>query len=380
MPGIRQLLEDFRAVCADPRAQLNAALAEGKKAVGVLPYFCPEELVYASSMLPFGLWGAEMQVNESKRYYPAFICSLLHTTLELGLRGALNDLSAVMVPICCDSLKGFAPNWKYGVGTVQVIDVAYAENRRLPAGVEFTRAQFRKILTQLGEIAGHPVSDADVAAAVAVYNENRAALRAFTAAAAAHPVSVKPSDRSAAIKAGFFMDRAVHTEKLCALTDALRALPAEEWKGVRVVTTGILADAPALLQILEDNGVAVADDQIAQESVCFRTDVPATEDPVLGLAQRLGEIEGCSVLFDPGKQRGKELVALAKAAEADGVLWLMTKFCDPEEYDYVPVKRMLEAAGIPLLAVEVDQQMIRYEQARSAIEAFTEMLNARKER
>ena len=50
-----------------------AARSEGKKCVGVLPYFCPEELVYAAGMLPCGLWGAEMQVSESKRYYPAFI-------------------------------------------------------------------------------------------------------------------------------------------------------------------------------------------------------------------------------------------------------------------------------------------------------------------
>ena len=99
-------------------------------------------------------------------------------------------------------------------------------------------------------------------------------------------------------------------------------------------------------------------------------------DPVLGMAKRFEELEGCSVLFDPGKQRGKELVELAQNAKADGILWVMTKFCDPEEYDYVPVKRMIDAAGIPLLTVEVDQQMVNYEQARSAVEAFAEMLQA----
>ena len=375
MNEVKELLSGLEAVCADPRAQLTAALAQGKKAVGVLPYFCPEELVYAAGMLPFGLWGAEMQANESKRYYPAFICSLLHTALELGLRGALDGLSAVMVPICCDSLKGFGANWKYGVGgAVPVIDVAWAENRKLPAGVEFTRSQFRKVLARLEDLAGHAVSDAEIAAAVEVYNANRAALRAFSAAAARHPEAVSPAARCAAIKAGYFMDRAEHTEALRALTAALVALPAADWDGLRVVTTGILLDAPALLQILADNRIAVADDQIAQESVGFRTDTPVTADPVLGLAMRLGELEGCSVLFDPGKRRGRELVELAKAAHADGILWVMTKFCDPEEYDYVPVKRMADAAGIPLLAVEADQQMVNYEQARSAIEAFAETL------
>ena len=374
MNEINTCFAALEEICSHPKAQLNAAVSAGKKLIGVLPYFCPEELVYAAGMLPFGLWGAEMQANESKRYYPAFICSILHTTLEMGLRGELNDLSAIMVPISCDSLKGMGANWQYGVKTVPVINVAYAQNRRMEAGVEFTRAQFRKILAQLEEICGHAVSDADIAAAISVYNENRAALRAFSAAAAKHPEIVTPAKRSAVIKAGYFMDRAEHTKQLSALTTALNALPEQAWTGLRLVTTGILADSPALLKILEDNRIAVVDDQIAHESGFFRYDTPVTEDPVVGMAQRFGIIEGCSVLYDPTKQRGKDLVDLAKAAKADGILWVMTKFCDPEEYDYVPVKRMVDAADIPLLTVEVDQQMVNYEQARSAVEAFAEML------
>ena len=374
MPDVKEMLAELQGVCKDPRAQLDAALAQGKKAVGVLPYFCPEELVYACGMLPFGLWGAEMRTALSGRYFPAFTCSLLHTVLEMGLRGQLGGLSAVMAPLCCDSLKCFGPNWKYGVGTVPVIDVAWAQNRKTAAGEEFTRARFRKVLGKLEEISGKTVSDGEIAAAVALYNENRAALRAFSAAAAAHPEAVSPAERCAAIKAGYFMDRAEHTAKLRALTKVLNALPESKWTGLRVVTTGILADAPALLAILAEQGIAVADDQVAQESGFSRTDTPVTADPVAGLARRLGLLEGCSVLFDPGKERGRELVRLAKESGADGVVWLLAKFCDPEEFDYVPVKRMLEEAGIPLLAVEVDQQTASYEQARSAIETFAEIL------
>ena len=367
-------IELCREICANPKAQYNAALADGKKIVGVMPYFCPEELVYAAGMLPLGLWGAEMQANESKRYFPAFICSILHTVLEMGLKGELNDLSAIMIPISCDSLKGMGANWQYGVKTVPVINVAYAENRKIAAGVDFTVSQFRKIKAQLEEISGKTITDADIAAAVGVYNENRAACLAFTKAVAAHPELVSAVDRAAVLKARYFMDCAAHTDLVKAITAQLEAAPAGTWKGFRVVTTGILADAPELLKILDDNHITVAADQIAHESVNFRYLTPVTEDPIVGMAQRLGNIEGCSVLYDPGKQRGVQLAELAKETGADGVLWVMTKFCDPEEYDYVPVKKMLDKAGIPLLAVEVDQQMVNFGQVRNAVEAFCEML------
>jgi len=367
-------IELCREICANPKAQYDAALAKGKKIVGVMPYFCPEELAYAAGMLPFGLWGTEIQANDSKRYFPAFICSILHTTLEMGLRGDLNDLSAIMIPISCDSLKGMGANWEYGVKAVPVINVAYAQNRKAAYGVEFTVSQLRKIKAQLEEIAGRTISDTDIREAIQIYNTNRDARMAFSNAAAVHPDLVSAVDRAAVLKAGYFMDRAVHTELLCTITSRLNAEPASTRKGLRIVTTGILADQPELLKILDENCIAIAADQIAHESVTARYLTPCDADPLKGIARRLGNLEGCSVLYDPGKQRGQQLVQLVKETNADGVLWLMTKFCDPEEYDYVPVRKMLDSCGIPLLAVEVDQQMVNFAQARSAIEAFSEML------
>jgi benzoyl-CoA reductase/2-hydroxyglutaryl-CoA dehydratase subunit BcrC/BadD/HgdB len=86
------------------------------------------------------------------------------------------------------------------------------------------------------------------------------------------------------------------------------------------------------------------------------------------------------MLFDPEKYRGTMLMELVKDSGADGVLFTQTKFCDPEEYDYVPLKRMLDATGIPSLQVETDQQTANYEQARTAIETFCELLRYQEKR
>jgi len=78
----------------------------------------------------------------------------------------------------------------------------------------------------------------------------------------------------------------------------------------------------------------------------------------------------CEGMYDPGKKRAEDLKNLAKEAGADGVIWVGTKFCDPEEFDYVPVKNVLDEAGIPVLTIEVDRQMVNFEQIRTAAEAF----------
>lgn len=371
-----KIIEQFVDICKNPRAGMCSAIAAGRKVVGVMPYFCPEELAYAAGMLPFGLWGAERPVSESKRYFPAFICSILQTTLEMGIRGELNGLSAIMIPACCDSLKSMDVNWEYGVNDIPVIRVAYAQNRKIPAGIEFTVSQFRKIRAKLEQLAGKTIGDTDIAAAIRVYNENRAALKEFVKAASIHPASISASARCAVIKAGYFMDRAEHTALVNELNAVLDTLPEEKWNGLRVVTTGIIADSPELMRVFEENRITVAADQVAHESVNFETLTPVTEDPIIGMAQRLALIEGSCVLFDPGKERGVRLVELAKSMKADGIIWVVTKFCDPEEFDFVPVKCMADKAGVRILSVEVDQQMVSYEQVRSAVQAFAEVAGA----
>ncbi len=369
-----EILAGLRDISNNPKKQLEQFISEGKKVIGCMPCFCPEELVYAAGMVPFGLWGAEMQAPEAKRYWPAFICSILQTTLELGIRGAYDGLAAVMIPIVCDSLKGMDGNWRYAVPNVPVIPVAHAQNRKTSAGVEFTASQYRKIRARLEELAGSVITDAAIANAVGIFNERRAAMRRFAEAACRRPGLLKPSDRNAVYKSGYFMDVKAHLALVKELADLIEAQTPPAFNGPKVVTSGVIADSSALLQILDACGVAVVRDAVTHESIRYNTDVPETDDPVVGMARQIGEIEGCPMLFDPQKYRGTMLIELVKDSGADGVLFTQTKFCDPEEYDYVPLKRMLDAAGIPSLQVESDQQTVNYEQARTAIETFCDIL------
>ena len=53
---------------------------------------------------------------------------------------------------------------------------------------------------------------------------------------------------------------------------------------------------------------------------------------------------------------------------------IMTKFCDPEEFDYVIIKKACDAANIMTLQIEVDRQMVNYEQANTIIQTFKDMI------
>jgi benzoyl-CoA reductase/2-hydroxyglutaryl-CoA dehydratase subunit BcrC/BadD/HgdB len=88
-------------------------------------------------------------------------------------------------------------------------------------------------------------------------------------------------------------------------------------------------------------------------------------------------MDNCSVLYDPDKKRADLIVSTAKSRGAKGVIVVLTKFCDPEEFDYVIIKKACDTAGLPVLLIEVDRQMVNYAQAKTALETFKEVFTVK---
>ncbi len=374
MKRIYRILEELTLTAEDPSSALDDAVSSGRRAIGCTPMYCPQELIYAAGMLPFSVWGADIGVVKAKQYFPNFICSIMQTSLELGLRGDLDALSGIIIPALCDSMKCMTQNWKAGVKSVPYIPLFHPQNRKSEAGVAFLCAEYRALLTRLEEISGKKVSDSDIEDAIDVYNAQRLAVLRFSDLAAQHPQIITPAFRCSVIKSAGFMDAKLHTELITELSNELAKLPVQPWNGKRVVITGILSDSPAILEIFEDNNLAVVADEVAAESRRFRTLVPDGSNPIERLARQMALHEGCSVLFDPEKKRGGMIMEMVKAYNADGVIVLMTKFCDPEEFDYPILKKQFDAAGIAHIMIEVDRQTPVYEQARTAVETFASII------
>ena len=67
--SIEAIVNEFSAVAANPKGQLKAYKDAGKKCIGVMPYYAPEELVYAAGMMPFGMWGSNNKTEQRSKEY-----------------------------------------------------------------------------------------------------------------------------------------------------------------------------------------------------------------------------------------------------------------------------------------------------------------------
>ena len=95
--SIEVMIKEFADIAANPKAQLNKYKAEGKKCIGVLPYYAPEELVEAAGMVPFGMWGSNKKtIARAKEYCATFYCTIAQLALEMLLDGTMDQLDGII--------------------------------------------------------------------------------------------------------------------------------------------------------------------------------------------------------------------------------------------------------------------------------------------
>lgn len=370
-------VDKILALCADGvRSPVQTAAAEmertGKRAVGCMLEFCPEEIVYAANMLPVGLWGADIELREVKRYFPAFFCAPIQQSMELALQGAFDGvLSAVIVPILCDALKSAGQNWRIAVPEIPMIPVVYPQNRQIKAGQRFMESELREVKARLEQICGRPISEDALNQSINVYNEYRLSMQEFSSVASRHTDVITASARHNVFMNGFLRDKADYTMLVRELTSELKKLP--EVKPRRAVAlTGIALDTERVLRCMEENGFAVTADMLAQESLQVETLVPENGSALERIAAWWSNVRCSSLTLDEKKLRADKLVELVSSGLADGIIVAMPAFCDPEEYDYPILWEALQQKGVAQIGLELSGPS-GCEQACSRIQAFAEM-------
>jgi len=370
--NINELLQRFHSIATSPKAQMDAYLVQGKKVVLTAPVYTPEEIIHSMGLIPMGAWGADIELNEAKRYFPAFICSIAQSIVELGMTGAYDGASAIVIPSLCDSLKVLGQNFKYAVPSIPMIPMTYPQNRKPAYGAAFTKAGYERVIRDLEAATGAVFSDEALATSIRVYNAHNAVMRRFASLAAQH-AELSAAARSDVFKSAWFMEKSEHTALVTALCNALEAQPADT-AGIPVMISGILADSPSFNEILDQFGLRIVADDVAAQSRQYLTDAPETQPALDALSAKFSAMDQCSVLYDPAKTRCEFIAETACKAGAKGVLLVLTKFCDPEEFDIPLIQRACEARGLACTVVEIDRQMVNYEQARTIVETFRDVL------
>ena len=376
MADLTNNIARLQSACDNPKAQLDYYLAQGKKVVGCFPPYTPEELVHASGMIPFGLWGGKVEFEKVTAYLPAFACPIMQADLEFALNGSYEGLSAVIIPAICDTLRCMTQNWRFGVPSIPMIPIVYPQNRASEASTDYLISEYENVISLLTAATGQMMNEKALCESIEIYNAHNAVMREFARVANEHLDVVTPKVRHTVFKSAFFFEKKEHTDIVNEIIAALKERPVFNWSGQKVLLTGISFEPDEVLDILAENNIAVVGDDLAQESRQYRADTPEKGGGAIKrLALQWNGRYGCSMIHEVGKPRGRMLVDMCRESGATGVITGLMKFCDPEEYDLPYLEKDLRAAGIQCVTVSIDQQKSGAEQLRTRIQSFAELLS-----
>jgi benzoyl-CoA reductase subunit C len=351
----------------------------GRKAVAYFPVYAPAEVLHACGVLPVGVNGAgdNLDLQHADARFGSFICSIVKSTLELGLTERLEPFDGFLFSSICDSARNLCWVMKRNLPQMYLDFLHLPHNPESRSAADFLASEYRRLGRELTKLSGVELEDEALRHAIALYNRNRSLIRQLYQLRSQAPHLLRTSELYVLVRAGNFLPVEEHTRILELAVERFPWRPGKARDSVRVVIEGSFCEQPplALIRMLEEAGCYVVEDDFGLGQRWFECDVPEDSDPVQSLAESyLDRSVYSSVRHDFRRPRWAGLEEKVRRTKADAVLFLIAKFCEPAYFDYVMFKQKLEQSGIPHLLMEFEEKMYTFERLRTEVETFVESL------
>jgi benzoyl-CoA reductase subunit C len=206
----------------------------------------------------------------------------------------------------------------------------------------------------LGKLAGKAISDEDLKKSIAVYNENRKAVRELYAYRAQKPWQAPTSEVYLVLRAGCVLPPEEHTVLIRTYLSETEKQKRPQRDNARVIVTGSFCEQPplGLIKSIEMAGCYVVDDDFQLIQSWLLDDVPLEGDPLEELSKAFlhRSAQTASKYDDKKEDKGKHLLRQVKTRGAEGVIFAAASFCDPALLERPMLQEILAKHKIPYTA------------------------------
>jgi bcr-type benzoyl-CoA reductase subunit C len=348
----------------------------GRKIVGYMCSYAPEELIWAAGAHPLRMFGSNKNILLADGHLQTYCCSLVRGVLEDALSGNLNWLSGMIFPHTCDSVQRLSDIWRLNVPSCFHLDVVLPVKLDTESARTYMIETQRRFLSDLEGVLKVKISADDLRESISLYNDIRSGLQKVYALKMESPDIISGRDIYTLTRAAMIMDRGDYLKILQNVIAELAlsgAKPAQESKK-RLVLSGGICSHPDIYSVIEEAGGVVVADDLCTGSRYFAGEIGTSGDPVAAIAERYWQRVNCPAKHKDNTSRAEHLLQIVKGSDACGVIFLLLKFCDPHAYDYPYLQAALNQAGISSLLLEVEDQPLAHGQTQTRLEAFLETL------
>ncbi len=380
--SVEQLVSRYREILEDSPLKQAAewkANHPGSKVVGCYPVYTPVEIIHAAGMLPIGIVGGgnRLEIAHADSRFQSFVCSIVKSTLELGLIGNIDFLDGIVFHSICDPARNLASVFKRNFPKMQVEYIHFPQNMTSPHTAAYLAAEYQKLKASYEQLAGRAITDEDLGKSIRLYNEQRKLIRELYRIRRETPQNLSTLETYVLTRIGTLIPPEEHIAVLKEATAAASQRNEKPKDRIRVVLEGSFCEQPPLelVEGLEAAGCYILDDDFLLGWRFFEQDIPSNGDPILNLARAyISQSVYSGVKHDTREPKSKHLIDKVRKTGASAVVILAAKFCEPALFDYALYRRALEKEGIPHLYLEFEEKMWIFDKARTEVETFVESM------
>ncbi len=346
----------------------------GGKVLGHFQVYFPEEIAHAAGMLPLKMRGAPIEARQAEARFGSYLCSILKTSLEMALSQRVTLDMFVSHPIC-DAARNLAAVW--GRNFKYPCQILYLpQNANSAHAAQYLRGEYARLQRDIEAIVGRPITDDDLRASIAVFNENRRLLHRLYAIKRETPWLLSADEAYVLMAVGGLIPREEHNDLLRAVIPQIEARPARPQDRIRVVFEGGFCEQPPLdLLRTIAQFCYVVDDDLLIGLRWILEDVASDGDPLFNLAEAYLEKSTYSpVQHDLRKPKEKMLLQRMANAHANAAIITAAKMCEPGLDEQVAYAKALDEAGIPYFVSEFEENMTSFDHLQIQLETFVENL------
>jgi len=356
------------------------AAEPGRKVIGFMPIYVPREIIHAAGMMPLGVLGGgdQLEVIHGDAYYQSYICRIPRSTIELGVTERLDFVDGMLFPSICDVIRNLSGMWKLMFPDVYARYFDVPQNFDDDIGGTYYQAELNEFRHDLEKIAGRKITDDDIRASIAVYNENRQLIQAVYAARASEPWKVPSAEVYLLMRAGMLVPVEEHNRMVKDYLAAVAKADRPMRDNCRVLLTGGFCEQPPLnlIKSIELSGCYIVDDDFILVNRWLIDDVATDGDPVERLATAfLHNSVSTAAKYEPdAAEKGQHLVRAVEKFGAEGVIFAAPSFCDPALLDRPMLQHALKDAKIPYVAFKYAENSGQMQPIREQAGTFADSI------
>ena len=348
---------------------------QGKKVLGLLCNYVPEEIISAAGILPWritGTWG-EATPNAAL-YRPHMTCRYCSHVLESVLTGDLDFLDGVAVTQVDDDFKRLWDVLHY-IGKPPFQYIMYLPHTISETTLRMWRKSVAEFKEAIEEFVGVKITDDKLFHQIEVYNTMRSLLKRIYEMRKRDVPPLTGVEVLGITTAARIMPKDEFNRELTSLLPYLENRSAKiKTSSTRVLVSSEYLDNPGYIDIIEDSGAVVVMDELDTGSKYFWNAVEnSKDDPLELLANRYMDRPGTSRMGNWNDQTG-QVVGWAREFDTKGIVELRQLYSLPLDYRFFFMKNKLKAADIPYLSLGREYHLSHVGMLRTRIEAFIEMI------